>query len=287
MPHGRGYDLPIGRPLAIRVAVLLSLGIVGGLGLACGETDQVAPDPASEALERAAGTSAGFGARIEFTAAVTENGNKTALSGTGEIEAGGRRDRMVASVSGTRVEMFTDGPYTLFAAEVLGVPAEQLPSGVQWLKVDMRKLGDVAGLSGSRLQALQNTHPAGMVERMRPYARAVRRVGEETVRGVKTIHYEMKLSAGDLLKLLTEGVENPPKPSDEVADAEIPFDVWVDADDIVRKSRLRYHGGGTAVDLTTEVTELDRDLRIDVPSGDSVLDVTDEVAEEGRRQRGG
>ena len=260
---------------------------MGGLGLGCGEADQVTPDPASEALERAARTSAGFGARIAFTGAVTENGSKTALSGTGEVEAGGKRDRMVASVSGTRVEMFTDGPYTLFAAEVLGVPAEQLPSGVRWFKVDMRKLADVAGLSGSRLQALQNADPARMLERMRPYARAVRRVGEETVRGVKTIHYEMKLSLGDLLKLLTEGVENPPKPSDEVEDAELPFDVWVDADDIVRKSRFRYDDGRKAVDLTTEVTDLDRDLRIDVPSGDSVLDVTDELAEEGRRQRGG
>jgi hypothetical protein len=123
--------------------------------------------------------------------------------------------------------------------------ASQLPDGKEWVKVDLAKAAALQGVQLNDIQSFaRGSDPREALDYLRSISGDLTRLGTEDVRGVPTTHY---FAAVDLQKALARAakqagqqgflaqLQNMP-----TAVASIPVDVWVDADDLVRRMTMSF-----------------------------------------------
>ncbi|WP_328771066.1 hypothetical protein [Streptomyces sp. NBC_00286] len=111
--------------------------------------------------------------------------------------------------------------------------------GKHWIKYAYDDLADLAGGSGAYLKdQMQNTTPNQSVKLLLASG-DVRKVGEETVRGVKTTHYSGTVDVADLAvrnSSLTEGqLADLKRQLEQAGITTETVDIWVDDDDLLVK----------------------------------------------------
>lgn len=219
------------------VVVLLLLGL-GLLAPACGGGDR---SPFEVVSAASATTAEAKTSKLAMTMTlkgqdVTVDGafDYTNQRGRLELDAGSMG---IPGVSGT-IDAISDGlvVYMRFPKQL----ADQLPGAKPWLKLDVAKLGEVSGVDFSALTQQQSQDPTATLDFLRGASKdGVTKVGEEDVRGTNTTHYR---GTADLSLAASKAPAAKRKAIEQVADLtgidEIPFDVWVDGDDRVRKMEL-------------------------------------------------
>ena len=162
------------------------------------------------------------------------------------------------------------------------LPADALPGGKRWLRLDAQSVADAASLDFGLL--LQGSQADPMQSLLWPEALGpeMTEIGEEEVRGVATTHYRAVV---DLRRLRDQA------PSGEEAEwgayvdtlrerlgAEaIPVEVWVDGDGLVRRLRhkLAFTAEGTSTAVTTELFDFGVAVEAQAPSPGQVAAVGD------------
>ncbi len=155
--------------------------------------------------------------------------------------------------------------------------AGALPSGKQWIKVDVNKAGKNLGFN---FKALMGQTPADVLKQLQRTATPVKTIGTETIDGVETTHYRAaidtkKIPAADKFQKLTTAAYKP-------------IDVWVDEDGRVRQTRFDYT---TKIDpsmaprarvmLTMKLTDFGATADVEPPKANLVVDVSDPVGSGG------
>jgi hypothetical protein len=118
--------------------------------------------------------------------------------------------------------------------------AGQLPEGKTWMKLDLTKAAQAAGVDLSQLSSFNQTDPTQFLEYLRASSGGVVRVGTETVDGVPSTHYQAALQLSSVLDRLPASEQSAAKAElEKLGNAgAIPVDVWVDAQGRVRRIEM-------------------------------------------------
>jgi hypothetical protein len=151
--------------------------------------------------------------------------------------------------------------------------ASSLPTGKEWLRIDLAKAGKRLGFN---FKALLGQTPGDAITQLGRTSDDITEVGTETIDGVETTHYRApvdpkKIPANDKQQKLSAAVYRP-------------VEVWVDEDDLVRQVRLDFTArtdpakpqrGRTVV--TMKLSDFGETVDVAPPPAGLVVDATDTV----------
>lgn len=292
------------------LALLAALVTLAGVLVGCGGGDdatsvEVTGQPiAAEELQRAASTSgdvesARFAFRLEAEGA-TGLDRPLSISGSGAFDGAGERaalsmdlsafapvfgaflgglgvsgDLRLADPEAWKIDAVRDGEVSYVRFPAFG---DQLPEGKSWIRA--RDGSSVGGRV--ELGQLSRTGPKTFLELLERVSGEVEVVGAETLHGVETTHYRATLDPasieksrsgsgpGDLRDLTDELFTSPEL-------KEIPLDVWLGADGLIRQLRLdvtaEQPGGDTVrASMSFELWDVGAPVEIELPPSDEVVD---------------
>jgi hypothetical protein len=277
---------------------LTTLGAVGALaagGVAvsgCGASATL--DPIARAAEV---TSQQTGARISLTmqissAALPSSG--FAIIASGYVDNRDRSGEMRMNMNGLpgapelpgggdgTIQMIFQYPVIYMDMPLL---AGKLPEGKTWLKLDLSKAAAAAGMNLSQLPSFDETNPTQLLEYLRASSGGVATVGSESLDGVPTTHYRATLELSSILNRLPSSEQAAAKSALEtLGDAgAIPVDVWVDAQDRVRRVQMSIgvsSPAGTAGSVAGAAPSVSDTVTIDFTSFGSIPPITPPPASE-------
>ncbi len=235
------------RKAARTTAALCALAalVAGGAAMSgCGASATL--DPVAQAAEV---TSQQTGARISLSVQLS---SPALPSGFGITASGYISERQRAEVlnmdlsgvpgmsgaaAGSSVQMVFQYPVLYMKTPAL---AGHLPEGKTWMKVDLSKAAQAAGIDTSQLSSVDQFDPSQYLSYLRGSSGSVVAVDRETVNGVATTHYRADLEVSRIVEHLSGEQQASAKAALEKLGAagSIPVDVWVDAQGRVRREQL-------------------------------------------------
>jgi hypothetical protein len=245
--------------LAVAVAVVAVFVIAQGGGSGGGPLNAIAK--AAEVTQREPGGRAVIKATVTSLTtpeAITEQGTMTF------DDSGRARGELTVSglTTGKEVKLVSiaDGTSTYVSSDDLD---QTLPDGKKWMELDL----------GSAAKGVSSPDPAGggpeeglkILERVH----GSEEVGKEDVGGVATTHYRGTLAPSDEVFGVKVNI-SPPQ-----------IDVWMDAQDRVRRMQLVVSGSvgevSTKTAMTIDFVEFGRVPKIEVPPADEVFNATSKI----------
>jgi hypothetical protein len=228
-----------------RTLLILPALLVALLAAACGGSESTAPAPPKLDVAQATARTADAGsARFALSGEGRRGGPFT-----GEGELDGARARLELHFSEADdllpadVEVvYADGWLYARLSGLAGLLPGLLSGGGEWLGVDLDAHGDLLG----EYLDLGEGDPARLLETLEA-AGAFDRVGSERVRGVETARYRGSVASSRV-------------------------DVWIGADELVRKVTVRDDDGGHA---ELELFDVGADVEIERPPADEVTELGD------------
>jgi hypothetical protein len=268
------------------IAVLLLAFAVVPLA-ACGTEEAVAPDEVAKAAET---TIAAGGSKLALNGTLTgPKGEQVKLTGSGVVDRRGSTEiEMKLSAAGETQTM-----RGVVVGEVIYLSSslfEDLPGGKEWLKIDYGKIADEIGISD--LPQIGSSDPSAALRNLRAVA-DVEKVGSEDVRGVSTTHYKATVNLRDLPAKVPADEREAARRSVErlirlTGSDQQKTEVWIDDEDLVRRTRDRYSIGSGAqqaeADETTEFFDFGTRAKIEVPADSEAVDATKLAAREARKE---
>lgn len=188
--------------------------------------------------------------------------------GLGSSDAG-------ASGAGRAEVRVVDGVFYMDLGD-LGDEAEELTDGKRWLKLDFSGL---AGMLGDDAVSSESSNPVDGLEALRGVSSDVTEVGTETLRGVETTHYRATIDLAKALADAPAGARDGARDLLERAGTPtIPVDVWLDAQDRVRKYTMQVDGSSfgaesSSVAVTYEFYDFGAPVDVSAPPADEVADL--------------
>jgi hypothetical protein len=158
----------------------------------------------------------------------------------------------------------------------LGVPTP-------WASVDLGRMG---GLTGTDLAQLGSSNEPTSGLELLTGAEDVEQVGHDEVGGAATTHYRATV---DLRKAVEEAGAVTDRAQFEqfaelLGDGRVDVDVWLDAEDRVRRMRYEQPMPGDdapSATVTVELSDFGTKEQVEVPAPADVTDVTDRLLREG------
>jgi hypothetical protein len=241
--------------------VLLTLPLA-----ACGGSSDVASlDPVAQAADKTTNVA---GAHFQMSAHISDKRDTISFSGPGEIADHGKRLHMQltlpASVLGTggsgnaRFEIVSsDDVYYL-----RGGPFDQVAPG-KWVEVK----------STDPNFNLGQNDPSHMLQYLRATSN-VDEIGKDTVRGVDTTHYSAHLQLDKVAdRVSPDAARALRQATNTLGTKEIPMDVWVDGDGLVRRVKMDWHPKGGSFVMSLDLFDFG-DVNVDVPSDSDTVDLS-------------
>jgi hypothetical protein len=138
-------------------------------------------------------------------------------------------------------------------------------------------LGDLAGtLLGGRwaevpLDAMggASTDPTGFLDSLRGLT-TVERVGTDTIRGVEATHFRGTVSLADAIDRAPADRREQLRRALGSADATLPVDVWVDAQDRPVRFAATFETGPVAAKVRLDLFDYGADVRVTAPPADEI-----------------
>jgi hypothetical protein len=181
-----------------------------------------------------------------------------------------------------KLELRLDGTVAFLRMPLLD---SRLPDGKEWVSIDLDKAAALRGLDldDDVLSFAKGSDPREALDYLRSVSGGLTSLGTEDVRGVPTTHYFAVL---DWQKALARAaresgqagflaqIENMPG-----ALANVPVDVWVDADNLVRRMTMDFSFSSpdqpqqeAKASLEMEVFDYGQPVRVDAPAAGDVVD---------------
>ncbi len=186
----------------------------------------------------------------------------------------------LADASKWKLEMRLDGTVAYMRMPFL---ASQLPSGKEWVQVDLTKAAALRGVDLGEIQSFATgSDPRETLDYLRSISGELTRIGTEDVRGVPTAHY---FAAVDWQKALARAAKESGQQgflaqlqSMPTAPTSIPVDVWVDADNLVRRMKMSFVFGSPGQSqqakaaLEMELFDYGKPVTVEAPPPSDVVD---------------
>jgi len=244
-------------------------------------------------------TSSAEGVKVELSGEATSAAGPMTFTGKGAMDLKGRRMQMETLMEmpalpggSMKVDQVLDGTTMYMRMPML---KGQLPGGKEWMKIDMQKAGKAAGLDMSAMMQGGGSDPAAML-RWLEATDGVEELGTEAVRGVQATHYKAVVKTEDLGETLPEDQREAfEKNLDKLRELgmaeEVPMEVWVSDDDLLR--RMTYEmtqtipgAGEMTMKFTMELFDYGTNVEVNPPADGDTFDTTD-VAGQGLQQQAG
>jgi hypothetical protein len=150
--------------------------------------------------------------------------------------------------------------------------SQRLPSGKQWVKVDLKQAAKAANVDLSSLLSANPT-PGGALAYLQGSS-AIKKLGTEQVGGIPTTHYRVVVD----LQQAADRASGSDKDALEQAikaagTTTLPVEVWVDSQDYVRKIEYKSQASGQSADLTMEMHDFGSPVPITAPATNEVVDL--------------
>jgi hypothetical protein len=241
-------------------ALLVLLPLLAG----CGATTSVSRDASPELLAAAVDkTTKAESSRMSFAVNLKAPGESGKMKGEGVFDYRRNAGQMKMNLSGLDegledIEFIVDG-------DVIYTRGfdDDLPAGKSWMKIDTSTIQGAAQFG--ELNGMNR--PAVELQYLRAASKEVEEKGREKVRGVETTRYHAVI---DLSKLAREAAEEAPaglrkqvrqeaKNFSGMGIDELPTDVWIDADGLLRKMTMdiSFKADGEKVRMETSVELFD------------------------------
>jgi hypothetical protein len=263
--------------------------VAAGLAVAaaCGS----GPAAVTVVARSASATSSAGSARVSMTVRISSASGPLAagrtLQSEGAVDFGARQATFRVTTETGSIDAVMDGT----------VVYEHIPQlapavgGKTWLKIDLKTAGQVVGVPGlSSVLQSQPSDPTQTLGYLRGASSQITRVGHEAVRGVATTHYRATV---DLNKAAASLGPDPRAALRQLIDRlglkpTFPVDVWIDAQDRVRRMHLVQEFSPAApagsapatslpssVELTMELFDFGTAVSVQPPPPDQVTDISD------------
>ncbi|MER6417548.1 DUF1396 domain-containing protein [Streptomyces sp. NPDC001137] len=157
--------------------------------------------------------------------------------------------------------------------------------GKSWIKLDMSALGG-KGLNADQLGAGQADQNPAANSTFLTGSKDVKKVGTETVGGVKTTHYAGKVTVEDLRASLKEKDKTVNKTVREQREKSLEqfekmgvdsftMDAWIDGDDHTKQFRMRGEADKGPLDLTITFLDINKPVTVTAPPAKDTADLAE------------
>jgi hypothetical protein len=187
----------------------------------------------------------------------------------------------LGSPSDWKLDAIQDGKVAYIHFPLL---AKQLPPGKTWIKGDAKDLSSADAGQMSQFGSLAGTDPRDVFGMLKAVSGSIEAVGSETIRGVETSHYRATIDLAKLEQLVPaeqrQSLGGIGQSAQQAGLSEIPLDVWVDADQRVRKLSMdidaKQPGTSQSVkaSFVVELYDYGKALEIELPPAGEVVDAS-------------
>ncbi|HEX3255105.1 MAG TPA: hypothetical protein VHQ96_04900 [Gaiellaceae bacterium] len=262
------------------LCLALAAAACGGSSTSSTSGTDTSSNSAQSAVASAGSKSSGAGsAKASFKADFT---GATSGTMTGEGEFSQREGHLTLDMNGLGGGRFGGGQAELVFSDLVyymklpsgsGLP---LPPGKEWVKLDLKKLGESTGLDLGQLTQLSQSDPSQALDFLQGASDDFHEVGTEDVRGAPTTHYAGTID-------LAKAAENAPaaiaeqyrKLAELAPSSKVPMDVWVGEDGYVHKLRFEQKlTEGASMTMEEELYDFGAIVDVSAPPEDQVVDLT-------------
>jgi hypothetical protein len=151
-----------------------------------------------------------------------------------------------------------------------------LPRQASWVSID---LGTLAEQSGQALDDLQDEFGIDPTDIARSLidTESATEVGVDTIDGVETKHYEVTVDLAAALAAVPQAELDPAIAGIDLPDT-VTYDVWVTADNQLRRVSFDLDLAGQAIGMQLDMTTSNDELDVELPADSEVFDLTDLLA---------
>ena len=192
---------------------------------------------------------------------------------------GGKVTGDLGSAGDWKLEAIQDGDTAYVKFPLI---ADQLPAGKTWIKGDAKTLSSADAGQLKQFGSFAGTDPRDVLGLLKAVSGSITAVGSDKIRGVETSHYRATIDTAKLAQLVPAAQRQSLGGLDQTARqagvTALPVDVWVDADQLVRKLSIdldaKQPGTGMAVkaSLVVELYDYGTPLDLKLPPADEVVD---------------
>ena len=202
----------------------------------------------------------------------------TLMAGLGESFGGTTSGDLPNDPKSWRLEAIQDGDTVYVHFPLL---AKQLPGGKSWVKGDAAELASQAGSGLGQFGSLAGTDPRDTFAFLKAVSGGIETVGGESVRGTDTTHYRATIDLAKVMGMLSkekrQGLGSLDTLLGQSGLSELPLDVWLDAEQRVRKLELSFEmsqpgSGEMRASMTVELFDYGKPLDVTLPPADEVVD---------------
>ncbi len=269
------------RPFALAAALLavVALGIGAFVALTGDRSGDVA-EPyslvaaaestiAARTVEFDLTVSAGDLAAVTVTGAV--DNESELVSVTTDLSSLLAIGEMPVPLGGGDVTVLLDGEAGVVYLDA-GALGGFLPADAAWVSIDLGVLAEQSGQSLDDLRGEFGLDPTDIARTLLDTDDATE-IGADTIDGVETVHYQVTVDLADALAAVPQAEIDP-----TLADIDIPdtvtYDVWVTADNQLRRVSFDTEIAGQSISMLLDLTTTSEPLGVELPADSAVLDLT-------------
>jgi hypothetical protein len=274
------------RILALLTPLVAAIAIVAS---GCGASD-VTNDAVAKA---AAATTSKHGAHVDMTLVMSSDAlpNPIRMSASGEMDQVSKQANIhldmsqLAGAAGVKSSDFKVTELLNGTVIYMRFPFldGKLPDGKKWMKIDLAKAGNAAGLNlGAALQPGQD--PGQQLGYLRTVSNA-KKVGTETIDGVETTHYHGIAQLDRYPQLLPASQRAAARAAIQklikaTGTSSYPMDAWVDKDNLIRRMHLTMTmnipqaSQKMTMDITENLSDFGAQVHATPPPDRDVFDAT-------------
>ena len=161
----------------------------------------------------------------------------------------------------------------------------ELPAGKEWVRLDLAKAAAREGFDFAQLPGFaEGSDPRELLDFLRAVSSEVTLVGTENVRGVETTHYfavvDLEKALADLARKSGDSSFLAQFQSVSAKLQNVPLDVWVDADYLVRRMVMDLsvsvpgESGQVKASVSMELFDYGKPVSVEVPPASDVVDLS-------------
>ncbi|MCH0563277.1 DUF1396 domain-containing protein [Streptomyces sp. MUM 2J] len=273
------------KPAAPAVAVATLL-LAGAVGCSAGDASPEM-EPAAAAVARAAKSSDGITSfRYRITGTVPETGR---VHG----EAAMNVEPLAMSMRMTAEDRADDGQVEIRLVDGAmyiggGAEAAKETDGKSWIKFDLSATGADGELNSEQLGGGQAGKNPAAESTFLTGSKDVKKVGSETVEGVRTTHYNgtvtldaLEKSFDKADKATREKRQKSIEQYEKMGVDRLTMDLWVDGDDHTKRFRMRGDADKGPLDMTITFFDVNKPVTVAAPPARDVADLAEMMKDGG------
>lgn len=267
--------------------VTLAALVLGGSAVACAKSDageSPKMTPAAAVAKAAKKTEDITSLRYRMTGQVPEEGR---VSG----EAAMSMKPLAMSMKMKAEDQATDGQVEIrLVGKAMyiggGAQAAKEMDGKSWIKLDMSALGADKELNADQLGAGQADKNPATESTFLTGSKDVKKVGTETVDGVKTTHYKGTVTLDEFRdslkgkdKATREKREKSLDQYEKMGIDALTMDMWIDGDDHTKQFRMRGDADKGKLDMTITFIDFNKPVTVKAPPAEDTADLAQMMKE--------